>query len=314
MALAAAPKKSATAAAQKISFLNLDIYTGMGSVPEDNYLWKDVSTVMHGGFGEKKYTPVLGVMITMNSVTAPTEKDRQEFYSMGQKAAHSFAPDAETGKGLVAVPGAKATSLNNNTKWALLLQSLYNSALPAGLADDDLSVLDGITVHMQNVPTPESWKTGAKTSATAEVQEDRGKAPEQIAVVSEIVSAPWMEATDAPAPVKTAPKAATAPKPAAKATPAPVAVEEEAVEEEEDETLKAAIDGITTVLTVPANSKECSKLLLKTSTFKAVTAVNGEDVAQAVLDTYFIDDAALSSVLKTLGYVIVGGKVKVKVD
>jgi hypothetical protein len=229
---------------------------------------------------------------------------------MGSKADQSFAPNPETGKGLVAIPGAIGQTLNHSTNWALFLKSMYDSGLPKGIFSNDLSVLDGVHVHLQNVPEPEERK-GFAQSATGEAagmpQDDRKRT---IAIVTEIKDGgmPWEGGGGVPAAGAT-PTSAKAPAkaPVKAATPAPVAAE--TADTEDIHT--AAIDGVTDVLTKKPNG--CPRLALRTGTFNAIKSKHGEDMAANVINTYFEGaDAAesLSNLLGELGYVIEGTTVK----
>lgn len=308
------PAAVAPAAPEGVSFLSLGFYTAGGGLPEGDYAL-EFNTQNYQATkqtGENAGPPRLGVMVTAHSLTDPAAEPRTQFYSMGSNADKSFAPDA-TGKGLVPVAGAVGTSLNMSTNWAIFLKSLYDCGLPENLVTNDLSVLDGVWVHLQNIPEPQERK-GFGGSKTGEVVEERRAAT--IAVVSEIKEdgKPWENTGGiGAAPVLAAPPAARrgvvapAARPAPRAV-APVAPVEEAVDE--DAVMTAAVNGVTEVLVKPTNANGCTKLALRTGTFKAVNEAAGPEMAQTVLDTFFSDDASLSSVLGQLGYKIVGTSVK----
>lgn len=300
-----------------VNFGDLGFYTAGGGLPEGNYAL-EFNALMYQAVtqqGVNRGAPRLGVMVTAHSLTDPTADPRTQFYSMGSNADKSFAP-REDGKGIVPVAGAVGTSLNMSTNWAIFLKSLYDCGLPQGILTDDFSTIDGVWAHLHNIPEPEERK-GFGGSKTGEVAEERRAGT--IAVVSEILDdgKPWegsggFEQPAAPAPV--APPAArrgvvqVAPAkvgPKAVAKPAPV----EAPVEDEDAVMTAAINGATAVL--EKNPNGCTKLVLRTGTFKAVNEAEGAEVAQSVIDTFFGDDAALSSVLNQIGYKIVGTMVKV---
>lgn len=290
-----------------VAFGALSNYSGGFTLPEGDYAL-EFDVQMFAGTkqdGSKAGPERLGVMVTAHPLAGgePT----QQFYSMGGKAHLSFAPNPETGKGLVLVPGGAGGSLNNQTNWVLLLKSLYDCGLPEGVFSDDFSTLDGIHVHTAVVPEPESRKGfGAKTG---EAEQEERK-PGLVAVVTEIKEdgKPWegsggIPGAEAPAPVKAGPKAVAkvAPKVAPKAAPAPV--EEEV--SDEDAVHVAAISGMTSVL--EKNPTGCTKIKLRTDTFKAVE----EDQRQAVIETYFNKgDDVLNQILGELGYNIVGAMVK----
>jgi len=301
----ALPKKATAPAVVGLNIGSLDFYTGGGGLPEGDYALEfnaqmfqatDAKGVTKGPFR-------LGVMVTAHPLSDPSpEAVKTQFYSMGTSAHLSFAPNPETGKGVVAVPGGPASTLNNSTNWAILIKSLYDSGLPQGVFTNDFTVIDGIHVHMQHQAEP--VERAGFQSKTAEFTEDRK--PGSIAVVTEIKEdgKPWDGSGGIPeavAPAKTAgkvaPKAAT--KAAAKAPAAEV----------EDEVLIAAQSGITSVLEKKPNG--CPKLALRTGCFMYIKdALKSVDMAQAVIDTYFGTDEALESVVSQLGYTVDGPMVK----
>ena len=305
--------RNAPAPVAGINFGSLDMYAAGGGLPDGDYILEDLTVQMYQAQtqgGISKGPQRLGVMITLRPLSEPTEENkRTQFYSMGGKADQSFAPNPETGKGLVAIPGAPATSLNNSTNWALFLKSMYDSGLPSGIFSNDLTVLDGVHVHMQNVPEPAERKGFA--SATSEATEERKAGT--IAIVTEIKEdgKPWeggggLSEVKAPA-AKTTAKA-VAPKPAAaKVKPAPAPVPEQSGDED---VRSAAINGISTVLEKKPNG--CPRLLLRTETFKIVKEAVSEDMAGAVISGFFEagTEDALGGLLGELGYQLVSGQIK----
>jgi hypothetical protein len=280
------------------AFGDLSFYAAGFSLPEGDYaLTFDV--VMHSGFGEQKQgNPRLGVMVSATPLTGgePT----QHFYSMGSKAHESFAPNPDTGKGLIAIPGGAGNAPNNKTNWVMLLKSLYDSGMPPNLFRNDLSVIDGVWVHTQNVPEPEERK-GFATARTGEVEEIR--TPRTVAIVTEIKEggAPWEGGGGLPTgKAVAAPKAG--PHRVAAAAPAPVA------QTTDDDVLVAATSAITDILEKQPDG--CTKLLMRTGVFKAINGKQGADMAQAVINNYFGSDDALNSVLGLLGYKVTGANVK----
>jgi hypothetical protein len=227
---------------------------------------------------------------------------------MGGKANLSFAPNAETGKGIVPIPGGQGGGLNNKTNWAILLQSLYDSGLPPGIFTNDLSVLDGVHVHVVQIPEPEERKgfAAASTGEAAEVRQER-----KIAVVSEIKEdgKPWEGGGGIPD-ATAKPKGKVAPKPVAgKALvkAAPKAAAPAPVEAAADDDLEAvALNATATVL---ESNPSPSRLQLRTGAFKAAQAAGGDDAAQAVLATYFASDAALNALLSKHGYGVKGTQI-----
>lgn len=300
-----------TAPASGVNFGSLEMYVAGGGLPEGNYIWANMDVRMHSGFGEKKGVPRLGVMITLLPLDNPVEEAaREQFYSFGSAADKSFAPNA-TGTGVAPIPGGPGTTFNNSTNWALLLKSLYDCGLPEGIFSNDISTLIGTHVHMTNIPEPEERKGFQNKAATGEAaQEDRRAGT--VAVVSEILDggAPWEggggipEAAPAKPAAKVNGKVATPIRKTVAAPPPPPAPDNAG----DDDIQAAAISGIAAVL--EKNPNGCLKLVLRTSTFKAVQAQAGDDMANAVVETFFGDDATLNALLGTVGYSISGGSVK----
>jgi hypothetical protein len=307
----AAPARAKPAAAPVASFNfgDLGAYSSGGVLPEGDYVWKSLDVQMFQGQkqdGTNAGPARLGVIITMAHVGNGGEEVTQ-FYSFGSKAHESWQPNPETGKGIVAVPGGPGTPPNASTNWAVLVKSLFDSGLPQGILQDDLSVLEGIWVHMANVPEPSERKGFVSKTGEAAV-EDR---PRTIAVVTEIKDdgKPW-EGTGgvpetAPAPKGRAAAPAPTQRPAtttrAAAAPAP------ASSGMTDDVESAAITGVSDVL--GRSPHGCTKLLLRTSTFKAVSAAHSQAVASKVIDTYFGSDATLNDLLAGLGYKVQGPQV-----
>lgn len=303
-------------AASGLMFGDLDFYVGGFTLPEGRYAL-EFDVRMHAGT-KADGTPAgparLGIMIGAYPLTGGPASN--QFLSLGSKAHLSFAPDPNTGKGLVSVPGGPGANANNKTNWFLFLKSLYDCGLPAGIFQNDLTTIDGIWVQTQNIPEPEERKGFGAAKTGEAVEEKRG--PSLIPIVTEILDGgkPWegsggfeglgeeaAPATPATPAARVAPKAPGAPiRPAAVAPAAPAA---EAPADED--TLTSAINGISAVL--EANPKGCTKLLLRTGTFKAVSGSAGAEVANAVLNQFFGTDAALNSVLGSVGYVVQGGNV-----
>lgn len=296
------------------NFGDLSGYSAGGGIPEGDYIWKSLGVMMFAGTkqdGTKVGPERLGCMITMAPLSGG--EDRQQFYSFGTNAHQSWAPNPENGKSIIAVPGGPGTPPGRSTNWALLIDSLYNSGLPQGILEGDLSVLDGIWVHMHNIPEPEERK--AFVSKTGEATQDRKS--NSIAVVSEIKEdgKPWEGGGGIPATkeasaqpktmTKTVANPVTMVKTTAKVT-APVETEGESIED-------IARNGISTVLSAnmdpKGNLKPLVKLQLRTSTFKVISSSHPDSV-QEVIDTYFSNDANLNSLLGQLGFQLAGQTIK----
>lgn len=301
-----------------VNFGSLGMYVAGGGLPEGDYALEFECQM----FQAKKQDgstagPIrLGVMVTAHSLTEAAAEPRSQFYSMGGNADKSFAPNPDTGKGLVVVPGSAGSTLNNSSNWAYLLKSLYDCGMPEGVFVNDLTAIDGVWVHVSSIPEPEERK--GFQSQTGEVAEVRKAGT--ISIVTEIKEGgcPWeggggFEAAPAPtpaAPVKpkgvvkplakppVAKPALVKPKPA---PPEPVAAAEAV---DEDEVATAAVSGVSTVLESAPTG--CKKLKLRTGTFKAVTDESGAAMAQTVMETYFTSDENIDVLIGPLGYAVKG--------
>lgn len=302
----------ATKTAAGFNFGDLNAYSSGGGIPEGDYILKNFEVKMYTFTkqdGSSAGQPRLGVMITMAPIGGGD--DREQFYSMGSNADKSWVPN-DTGKGINPVAGGPGTPPNMSTNWAFFVKSLFDAGLPQGILGDDLSVLEGTWVHMFNAPEPEERKGfQAKTGEAAEQRKAN-----TIPAVSEIKEdgKPW-EGTggvpDAPAPAKTAPKAAPTAA-ATKATPKPAAPAAPSNTGNED-VLAAAESALGTVLS--AAPKGGPKLLIKTSVFKAVADSyedknEGLKMARAVQDAFWTTDDNINKLLSAQGYVLTGGTIK----
>lgn len=303
-------KKQQQAEVPGVNFGELSFYAAGGGVPPGDYALEFSVQMFQATTqtGVSRGPARLGVMVHAHSLTDPAHTGDgaySQFYSMGSSADKSFAPNPETGKGLVAVPGGPATTLNNSTNWAIFLKSLYDCGLPAGVFSNDLSVLDGVHVHLTNVPEPEERK--GFQSKTSEVQEDRK--PGMISVVTEIKDdgKPWEGTGGIPTATTAATKPNGKPAPAA-AAQTKAAPKKAAPSTGGEDTMEAALNGATTVL--EKNINGLSKLAFRTQTFTAVKAAYGDDVAQAVQEGIFTDEGVLTGLLGQLGYKIEGTFVK----
>lgn len=313
-----APPRRATApaaASNKVNFGELEFYGASFNLPEGDYAMEH-NVMLHAYTKQdgSKGQEMLGVMLSAHPLAGG--EPLETFLSMGAKAKLSFAPDPNDGKGLVPIPGGPAATLSGMTNWNIYLKSLYDSGLPKGIFINDVSVLDGVWVHTQNIPEPAERKAYAanksNTGEQAEEGEKKDFGPKLTTVVTEIKDggAPWEGGGgfdglgEAAKPGPKAPgKVVSLPaKAQAKAAPAPAAGGDEDV-------MAAAEAGTSAVLEKAENAAGCTRLALRTGTFKAVQAVYGDETAQAVIETYFADDAAINSVIGKHGYKVTGTKV-----
>lgn len=313
MALRTAVKPPAPAG---VNFGELSFYVAGGGFPEGDYALEFNIEMFQAvnASGVSNGPPRLGVQITAHSLTDTTAEPRKQFYSMGGNADKSFAPNPDTGKGLVVIPGAAGSNLNNQSNWAFFLRNLYDSGLPEGIFANDLSVLDGVHVHIQNVPEPEERKGfGNKTGETAgEVRKNN-----TIAVVSEIKEdgKPW-EGTGGIPEIGSTPAVKKGPVPvakpvAAKPVAARVVAKPVAVEVDDLDIRTAALAAISSVLEKPENANSCPKLKLRTGSFKYLQGTQGDDMAGAVVEEFFQPgkEAQLGSILAEIGYGVNGAAI-----
>lgn len=300
----------------RVNFGDMAFYTsGGGQIPEGNYILYFDSVVhqFEKQTGEKAGPEFLAVRASAYEFDNPTAEPRLAYYSMGRKAIESFLPNPDDeGKSLVAVPNGPAKSLNEMSNWAIFLKSLYNSSMPEGVFTNDLRTIDGVWVHISNIPEPEQRKQMG-SNLTGDGQSGPRKSQE-IAVVSEILEggAPWEggggmpeEKPKAKVAGKIAPKAPTAPtRPAPKPQPKPAAVVEEAT----DDDLAAAAMVVAGKI-IEASPEGIAKTLLRVNLFKDATKTHGQEMAQKILDTYFTNEEATNTFLAELGYTLNGPRV-----
>ena len=301
----AAPKRAVSSG---FNLGDLSGYSSGGVLAEGDYCLKDFTVQMFQGTkadGSPAGASRLGVMITL--VPLAGGEEHTQFYSFGSKAHESWQPNPETGKGLIQVPGGPGTPPNASTNWAVLLKSMYDSGLPQGVLSDDFSVLDGMWVHMANVPEPQERKSFVSKTGEAAV-EDKART---IAVVTEIKDdgKPWEGTGGVPevaAPAKPGPKVV---KPVSgpvsgavqKATTTRTAPASTGPSEDVE---SAALTGVGEVLA--DKPKGCTKLILRTGTFKAVSTAHDQKMASAVIDAYFGSDEALNSLISQHGFAVKG--------
>lgn len=309
-----------------VNFGSDSFYAGAAFVPDGDYcLFFDVRN--HQG-KDTNVKARLGVMAQAYPLSDPKAEPLQQFYSMGSGADKSFVP-SPSGTGLVPIPGAPAFNLNDKTNWNMLRSSMLASGAPE--FGDDISLWNGVWVHVTNVPEPAERK-GFGGAATGEVQQEQRN--RTVPVVSEIYpdGQPWAGTGGVPE-VATQPSgAAPAPAPARMAAPAarpaaaqkvngaiaaparmaaPRAVAAAPVQEAEpemtDEDVQGyAINGVAEVLSNPKYQKGTTKAILRVETLKNVSAMVGDAAGTAVIDTHFATDAVLGTLLASVGYGLKG--------
>lgn len=322
----------AATADNRVNFGDDAFYSGGAGIPEGRYAcyFDSIFHQYEKTDGSKAGPEFLAIRVAAYALEAPDEEPRLGYYGMGRKAILSFMPNPDDeGKSLLAVPGGPATSMNDSTNWNLFRKSMLDCGMPPGTLTNDLRAIDGVWLHIVHIPEPEERK-GFGAAATGEAQPEPRR-NQTIAVCGEILDGgkPWEggggipEAKPAAStkiarmptrPGPKAPPAAPPPGVAARApgraparpaaAPPPPAVESPAADED---LLSAAQNAAASVIETSPNG--IAKLVLRTGVFKAATKVSGDEVANAVLETYFTDEAALNTLLGTLGYVVDGTKV-----
>jgi hypothetical protein len=323
-----------------VNFLDPSLYSSGSFVPNGNYcVYHNV--IIHQAT-DKNGTPKgpqrLGVMVDFYPFANPTEEGKlQQFYSMGTKAIEGFQPNPDTGKGIVAIPGASG-SLTDKSNWYVYFNSLIQCGYPPSVGTNDLSVIDGVWVHINNEDEPA--ERASYQSATSEVSQEPRRV-NKIAVVTEILeggspwenggglegvpdaaaalggvaaAAPRAAARTAPAPAARPAAARPAPvaagRPAPVKAPAPAAVAEVEVAEIDQEVINAATDAVYNVLLKAPNGMP--RATLKTQTFSECKKLVDEGMASTVISTYFEPggEADLTNLLRDLNFAIVGALVK----
>lgn len=306
------------AQAEGVNFGSKTFYGGGGRLPEGNYAL-EFMVQMHQATnpdGSAKGPARLGIMLHAHPLDGG--EVREQFLGMGRNADKSFAPNAQ-GKGLVPVPGGPSTSLPGSTNWGIFRDSLENcDPAVADIFTNDISVLDGIHVHIQNVPEPEERKSFAQNNTTGDVANaNQPRQPGFVPVVTEILEGgkPWEGGGGLPEAEEAKPAAKAGAKPAAKApvkaATKPAAKAAPVEEAADEETIKtAAITGIDAYLS--ANVKGGPKVLLKTAALKKMKADFGDEIAQQAMETFIADDEQLAALLDEMEYAIAGPTVKPK--
>lgn len=280
-----------------VSIGKLSTYSGSFGIPEGDYTLSFEFKLYKPE--KSQYDSTLGCLVTF-------EKDgsdpREHFYSFGRNAKEYFTVDPKSkGKRIIAVAGKEGGSLNDNTSHAVLLKSMYNSGLPDDVYDDDVSVLDGVVVHIQSEDEPDSWK-GLKAQSTGD-EEAKPRTPKKIPVVTEFISAPWIEEVKGK---KADPKPAG--KPAAKGKPEPEPEEEESGDEAE--VAELAMNLVADVL--GENPDGMAKLKMRVALLPKAKKQHGDEKAQEIVAFLFSDEDNLTAALDQLGYKLKAGNIVAK--
>lgn len=255
--------------------------------------------------------------LAVNVVAHPLNggEPQERAFSLGSKAHLSFVPSAN-GKGLDPVANAPSATGSDISNWGILYKSMQDCGLPEGVFVNDLTTIDGIWVVTALVDEPESRKN-MKNNRTGEAAEEPRK-PQKTAVVVEILDdgKPWegtggIPDADAPVKAKTVVKVPVKPVVGAKKVAAPAPVEEEEVEAEAgDEDVEAAAMAACGDVLV-RNPEGCPRVKMRVEVMKFVKENHGDDMAQAVQNTYMVSDEALNVILGQFGYVAANSKITV---
>lgn len=306
----AAVARAAATAGKFVKVGRLDTYVSGGGLPEGDYclmfkfkLHQPMDRKTNQARGEKR----LGVMITAYDLNNIAAEPKEEFYSMGSKAHLSYCPDPETGMKIMAIPGAPAASFYQDTKWQMFLEELYNSTLPDGVFEDDLTAINGIHVHLHPIPEPASWseiRKGAQVSEAAMAGQQVNSKPQMVAVPTMILDGgkPWEGTGGIPKEAKTA-HGANGKAVAAAAASAPKPEDGAGGDDpSDDELLDLGSQAVTAILATPGNADGMPKAKLKTDCFEWATREYEPDVVTAMMDLLFGNADNLSAVLGELGY------------
>lgn len=290
-----------------INIGDLGIYTGGFGIPSGDYaLQFDVCMYdFRRADGSTGGPPKLGCVVTAQPLTGAIDSPATQFYGFGNGSEKSFAPNS-TGKGIVTIPGGPGFIFNPSTNWAIFLKSLYDSGLPKGIFTGDCSVLDGMWVHTAQIDEPEERKAFANKMSEAQVE----KRDRKISVVTEIKDngKPWEGTGGMPSGAAVAAKAAA---PRVNGQTAPMPQQPKPADGPDSADIQiAAQNGASKVLGTNANINGMLYLPFRTGTFTAVKELHGDDMAQAVQNTYFKDDTAVNNLLGLLGYKKAGVEIK----
>lgn len=303
--------RAAAPAANFVNFGDDSLYAGGFGLPEGDYaLFFDVR--MHANTRGDGSRGIERLVVMLSAYPLEGGDVHEVPLSMGSKAHLSFAPDPETGKRLVPIPGAQAASMAGMTNWNIFRKSMGDCDPKAKeVFANDISVWDGVWVHTMNIPEPEERKGfGANTG---EVQPQR-QGPQLIPVVTEIKEdgKPWEGgggmpegATTEARPTKPAPRSGSK----LVAAPAKAASKKTVTLDASDpeQVMEAAKNGAAGVL--ETNPTGTTRLKLRIATAASVRKLHGDDMMQAVVDTFFGDDVMLGAVLGELGYALDGSNI-----
>jgi hypothetical protein len=108
------------------------------------------------------------------------EEHVEQYFSCGKDT--DWEP-SEDGKSLV--PIGKATGLNKNCNFAMLVNSMIEAGFPADKIDNDCSIFEGLVAHVVRVPEPK------RPGLVRQPRADGKEYEKTIMVVDSIIKLPW---------------------------------------------------------------------------------------------------------------------------
>lgn len=293
-----------------VSFGDETLYVSGSAIPEGDYALKFENVIDRGkeGKGAEK------LMVKVKAFPLPFVAGAKVFeyrYGYGSKAHLVARPDPDDNRRLVKVPNGPNVNFQNNTKWAVMKDSLHQSGLERGILTDTFEAIDGVWVHISGQPEPKEWADMNKNSDLIGDGDEPAQGPRKpgtIPVVTLILEGgkPWdgngggiPEEGDAEAaPAKTATKAAAKPA-AGKKNAAPVT----------EDIAEIAGLAFSSVLGQKANENGCSKTALKTGAFTWIKSNYSEELATKFMDEFMEDNDLVNGELDKMGYKLTGLKV-----
>lgn len=326
---------AAPASGGSVNFGGAGFFTGGMGLPEGNYAATFSTQVFQPtkADGTASRTPAfLAVMGTFYPIDPATGELRGEIeehpFNCGPNALESFVPSAD-GKGFDAIPNGKSQGMWNLSAFGVFLDSLKACGLPPSYVSNDFSVLDGIWIHTQNIPEPDEkraygQRARAKTGAAAmsgQGADDQDRVRLNV-ICTEILEGgkPWEgtggipDESEAAAPKvasRIAPRAAApVARPASRIAPRvpPPAAAPQSEEMSEEDINNAAINAASESL--GKNPNGMTTAALKVAIFQFCAKEYGDDVAQAVQNTWVQPMDAFKALLQQNGYVVSGVSVK----
>lgn len=288
-----------------VSFGDSTLYTAGAAIPDGKYALKFSHVIDRGKDG--KGAERLAVRVKFYPLPYSAEaKVLEHTYSMGKAAHLSMRPHPDNPYQLVKVPDGPNPNFNDNTKWAIMKNSLHQSGMEEGVLTDTFETINGVHVVIANQPAPKEWSEIGKNSDLAGeggAQANTNR-PAMIPVVSMIEDdgKPWEGGGGIP----TGDEApATAKKSTAKPASKPVAAKGK--KSDGEDIAEIAELGISAWMA--KNEEGCSKTALKAGAFAWISKNHDEDTANKFMEEVAEDADTLATILGRLGYEIKGIKI-----